>query len=104
VRIIQLETGRKAGKVEITGLMDTGEFNQLLGFLDDLHVFAAPLLTQPATTIKTGAKNSYAKYLLFPVKLRRAFKTEQYDFGKVTCGTLESRQKLYVIYQLPRKM
>jgi hypothetical protein len=50
--------------------------------------------------IRTGARHSYAKYLLFPVKLRRQFRTDEYGFDKSTCGVMTYRHKLYVTYSV----
>ena len=32
------------------------------------------------------------------------FKTEEYDFGKLLCGKLDYKDKLFVIYRVPRKI
>ncbi len=104
MRILRIENSKKPNGVEINALMGEAEFRQLLGYLDNLCVFATKTIIEPATAIKTGARHSYAKYLLFPVKLRREFKTHDFDFEKIVCGTVKYREKLYVIYEVPRKI
>ena len=83
--------------------MGTTEFKQLGGDLTGLVVFASSKVTEPATAIKTGARHSHVKYLLFPAKLRHQFKTEDYDFEKIACGTATYRDRLFVIYSVPRE-
>lgn len=103
MKIIHLENIKKIRGVEIRAIIGNAEFLQLLGNLENLCVFAISTISEPATSIKTGARHSYAKYLLFPVKLRRQFKTDDYDFEELTCGTVKYKDKLYVIYGVPRK-
>jgi hypothetical protein len=103
LRILNLEASKRPRGIEIKALLSDTEFGQLLSQLDNLCVFATQTITEPATAIKTGARHSYAKYLLFPVKLRRQFKTDDFDFEKVECGAVKYRDKLYVIYGVPRK-
>lgn len=68
----------------------------------DLFEREAPERPEPASVIHRGASHSYAKYLLFPVRLRRQLRTDEYDFEKLLCGALRHRDKLYVIYEIPR--
>lgn len=89
--------------VTIKAKMGTHEFEQLLGNLDNLCTFATKTINENATYIKTGSKHSYAKYLLFPVKLRRKYKANEYDYEQMQCGTIEYKQKLYVIYEVPKQ-
>ena len=98
-----MENSRKPNGIIVTALLGNAEYEQFLGNLDNLCVFARRTITERATATKTGARHSYAKYLLFPVKLRRKFKTEKFDFQKITCGKLIYKDKLYVIYEIPRK-
>src|SRR5437667_3309011 len=101
MKILALEENKKPHGVEVKALLGDTEFQQLLGHLDNLAVFATETIDEPATAILTGARHSAAKYLLFPVKLRRQFKTGGYDFGKLSCGVMKYRDMLYVIYGLP---
>lgn len=100
--ILNLEQSQEQNAIEIRARMHDQEFEQLLGNLDELCVFACKTIKEPASVVQTGARHSYAKYLLFPVKLRRQFKTDEYDFSKLLCGALRSKDKLYVIYEVPR--
>ena len=101
--IIKLQKSTKPRGIEVRALMSDVEFEHLLGHLDHLCVFATKTISEPATTIKTGARHSYARYLLFPVRLRRQFKTDEFDFERISCGTVKYREKLYVVYAVPRK-
>ena len=102
--IIKLQKSTKPPRgIEIRALLSDVEFEHLLGNLDRLCVFATKTINEPATTIKTGARHSYAKYLLFPVRLRRLFKLDDFDFNKIACGAVKYRDKVYIIYGLPRK-
>jgi hypothetical protein len=103
LRILYLQASKKPRGIEMRALLSDTEFGQLLSQLDNLCVFATQTITEPATAIKTGARHSYAKYLLLPVKLRRKFKTDEFDFERITAGAVKYRDKLYVIYGIPRK-
>jgi hypothetical protein len=103
VKILTLEENSKPHSVEVKALLGDTEFQQLLGRLDNLAVFATEAIDEPATAIKTGARHSFAKYLLFPVKLRRQFKTDGYDFSKLSCGVMKYRDTLFVIYGVQKK-
>ena len=98
-----LKQGEEDGHFAVSALLTQEEYAELQGRLDDLRVFAATLIDEPASTIKTGARHSYAKYLLFPVKLRRRWRTDQFDFEKLRCGVLNHEGTLYVIYAVPGK-
>lgn len=100
--ILHLEQSQQPNAVEVKARMEDSEFEQLLGNLDELRVFASKTIIEPASVIQTGARHSYAKYLLFPVKLRRQFRTDEYDFEKLRCGALKHREKLYIIYEVAR--
>lgn len=101
--ILHLEQSQKPGAVEVRAIMDDAEFEQLVGNLDNLCVFSTKTITETASAIQTGARHSYAKYLLFPVRLRRQFKTDDYNFEKIVCGAVKHGSKLYVIYEVPKK-
>ena len=103
-RILYIEDSKKPRGVEIKAIMGLPEFEQLVGSLENLCVFACKTITEPASVIKTGARHSWAKYILFPVKLRRKFETTDFDFENLTCGTVEYKDKLYVVYGMKRKV
>lgn len=104
MKISRLEAGKKPNSVEIKALMGASEFRQLLGYLDNLCVFETKTIVEHSSVIKTGARHNCAKYLLFPVKLRRKFKTDEFDFEKISCGKVEYKDSLFVIYKVPRKL
>ena len=101
MRILRVSATKEASELEIQGLLDQSEFRQLLGELQDLCIFSQGTIIEPASAIKTGARHSYAKYLLFPVKLRRQYKTDAFDFTRIRCGVLKYQERLYAIYDIP---
>ena len=103
LKILDLKNGTRKGGVEFNGILGAPEFRQLLGNLDNLCVFATQMITEPATITKTGAKHNYAKYFLFPSKLRKRYKGEEFDFQSLKCGTVEYKNKLFVVYGVERK-
>ena len=102
--ILHLERNTDPGFVEIRASMEDDEFEQLLGNLDELRVLAAKTITEPASVVQTGARHSYAKYLLFPVRVRRQFKRDGYDFDKLRCEAVKNRDKLYVSFEVGRRV
>jgi hypothetical protein len=100
---LDLKNSSKPNGVKIIGLMGSAEFKQLNGELNNLCVFATEAISEPTTIKKTGARHSYASYFLFPVKMRRQFKIEDYDFDKLRCGKVEYKDRLYVVYGVPKK-
>ncbi len=101
MQIWNITKSKEPGGFDVKGLLGGAEFKQLAGNLQDLCVFSRSTITKPTSAIKTGARHSYAKYLLFPSALRRQFKTEAYDYGRLRCGVLRSRDSVYVIYAVP---
>jgi len=90
-------------EIEIKATLAESEFDQLSSSLNNLCVFAIKAIKEETKCIKTGARHSHAKYLLFPKALRRKLNTSDFDFEKLTCGTVEFEDKLFVIFGLPRK-
>ncbi len=103
MKILHLTESEKPGFVEVRAIMDEAEFKQLLGNLVNLCIFAKETITEPASAIQTGARHQYAKYILLPVRLRRQFKTDEYDFDNIQCGALKRGDTLYVIYEVPKR-
>lgn len=101
VEILGLQADKARGII-IRALVRENEFEQLQGHLDALCVFATKLITTPTSIIKTGARHSCAKYLLFPAALRRRFKTNEYAFDAISCGVILFPEALYAIYAVPR--
>ena len=103
MKISNVNNERDPDNVEINASLTPAEFEQLAGELENLGVFAVKRLEEPASIIRTGAKHTYAKYVLFPSRLRKNYKTAQYDFDQVRCGTLEDEERLHIVYSVPRK-
>lgn len=101
--ILDIRRSKKPKGVEITALLGIAEHLQLLGHIDSLCVFSSKTISEPTTLTRTGARNNFAKYLLFPAKLRRLYSADEYDFEKLTCGILKYKDRLYVIYGVPMK-
>ncbi len=103
ISIIIIKLNNNGSKnIEIDAVLSKPEFSQLNGNLDYIRIFARDCIVEKATTIKTGARHQWAKYLLFPKALRRKFSTVEFDFNKVKCGAVEYKENLFVIYQLPK--
>ncbi len=103
MEILNLSSGKKPNKVEIKAIMEETEFKRLLGYLDHLCVFETETIVEHSSAIKTGAKHSFARYLLFPVKFRKQFKTNEFDFEKLTCIAIKFEDNLFVIHKVPPK-
>lgn len=103
LKILDLKNSRSPNGVEIKALMGSSEFKQLNGELNNLCVFATESISEPTTIKKTGARHSYASYFLFPVKMRRQFKTDEHDFENLRCGRIEYRDKSFIIFSIPQK-
>lgn len=103
MRIRKLEGSIKNDEIFINALLRETEFLQLKGHLKKLAVFSVENLNFSSKAIKTGARHSYARYLLLPVNLRRAFKTDKHDFNNIKCGALTFKDELFVVYSFKRK-
>ncbi|HJN25846.1 MAG TPA: hypothetical protein QGG18_09200 [Rhodospirillales bacterium] len=89
--------------LSITAVMEKCEFKQLGGDLENLRLFSLGTVNTQSSIVKTGARNSHAKYFLFPACLRRNLEASRFEMGRVTCGTFEQDGDLYVIYGVPAK-
>lgn len=89
--------------LDITAKMNQDEFIELHGCLNRLCVVNASAIKTPCSVIKTGARHSCAKYFLFPAPLRRRFKTDEFDYNEIRCGTMECDNVLLVVYRIPRR-
>lgn len=103
MRIIYLAKSQKPHGVEVKAIMSDVEFAHLEGRLENLCLFSTEAIKEPATATRTGAKHNAVKWLLFPATLRKKFKADDFDFEKVTCGTIKYRDKVYVIYAVSVK-
>jgi hypothetical protein len=52
---------------------------------------------------KTGARHSYAKWFLVPVKLRTQYKAEDFDYEGAQVGCVEYKDKVLFIYMVGKK-
>ncbi len=102
MKIVHIDNGAQATRVLITAFLGKPEFAQLNGHLENLCVFAPQLITDRATLTKTGARNSAAKYILFPKVLRPRFPIAEFDVGSLTCGTVKHGENLFVIYKVSK--
>ena len=79
------------------------EFRQLKGYTDKVCIFASQTIDMPVRITKTGARHSYAKWLLLPSKLRAMVDTAEYDFSNIKAGFVESMDCVFFIYRADRK-
>lgn len=104
MKILQLEESDEPNGVIVKAFLDKGEFRQLVGYLDNLVLFASNNINESSKAIKTGARHSYARYLLLPAKLRKSFKTDTHDFDNIRCGAIECKDSLFLIFSLNKIM
>lgn len=83
--------------------MKKEEFRNLLGIMDGLIIFASQNIDVPTKAIKTGARHSFARYLLLPISIRKLFKTETHDFDDIKVGMVEFEGDVYVVYRVMEK-
>jgi hypothetical protein len=103
MKISDLKKLAKGSEIRIRAVLGSGEFRQLNGFIDNLVVFSADMIKHKTNAIKTGARHSYARYLLLPVKIRKMFQTDTHDFDSLSCGAVEYKDKIYLVFCLERK-
>lgn len=103
MKIFNVRESQTPDTVEIEARMETHEFRQLAGELDHLKVFAAKTIAEDASVTKTGKKDQFATWLLFPKKFRWQYRTDKYDFRQVKCGVFTNRERLYIVYEVPAK-
>lgn len=89
--------------MKVHAFLSQTEFKQLAGHVENLCLFSSDTISEYASCIKTGARHSYAKYLLLPVVFRRQFQTLEYDFEMLKCGVLELTDCVFVIYKIPKQ-
>ena len=98
--IIGMEDRKDRDKVVVRAVMSTEEFGRLQGRLDNLVVFSPETINIPTSTIKTGARHSYARYLLLPVKVRRKLRGDSASLEGIKCGVITGTLERYVLYIL----
>lgn len=103
MKILGLSRPKKSEGLIIEGLMSHDEFRQLNGHLCKLLVLPSTRLDIDASYTKTGSRHNAAKYLLVPVKLRRQFTLDEYDFSDLKCGAVEGDGKVFLIYEVPKR-
>jgi len=88
----------------VKALLGSGEFRQLRGYLNNLVLFAMRTIDEPTKAIKTGARHSYARYFLLPIKIRKIFRTDTHNFENIKCGAVEYKDRLFVVFCMNKKM
>jgi hypothetical protein len=91
------------GYLKIEAMVSQLEFSQWAGEINAICSFSPDIISEPAKVNKTGARHSSASWLLFPVALRKRFKTNKYDFDAITCGAVDFQDHLFVVYKMPKK-
>jgi len=102
VRILELLC-KSDNKAVIKTLAGEPEFRHLRGFTDHICMFATQTIDQPSKITKTGARHSFAKWLLLPVKLRNKFESSEYDYGRIKAGYVEFQNSVYFIFRVDKK-
>lgn len=103
MKIMSLQNSDNTDGVLVRAHLHGQEFRQLNGYLENLVLFHTLSVDEPTRTIKTGARHSFARYLLLPVKLRKAFKAETHDLEDIRCGAVENGDRLFVVYSIRKK-
>jgi len=67
-------------------------------------MFAIQTITEPVKATKTGARHSFAKWLLLPKKLRSNYNADDYDYEKVKAGYVEFKDSVLFIYRVRKKL
>ena len=67
-------------------------------------MFATKTIDNPTKITKTGARHSFAKWLLLPVKLRNQFIAEEYDYSNVKAGFVQYKDCVFFIYKVGKKV
>lgn len=99
-----LEFSRNANSTIILKVLaGEPEFRHLNGHTDHICMFATQTIEEPSKTTKTGARHSFAKWLLLPVKLRNKFEKDEYDYAKIEAGYVEYQEGIFIIFRLNKK-
>lgn len=101
MKIVSVENGSNHHAIVIKAVLGTHEYQQLQGNITELCIFATAMIDTRAGFTKTGAKHSYAKFLLLPAALRRKLPVNTYDFANMTCGIVHYKDELFVVYRVP---
>jgi len=99
VKIVELSQNSN-NTIVLKSLAGEPEFRHLGGYTDQICMFAVQTIDQPAKITKTGARHSFAKWFLLPVKLRGRFETEEYDYSDVKAGFVEYKDFIFFIYRV----
>lgn len=103
MKILKLDAEAEKEGVIVKAFLTLTEFRSLSGDIENLVLFSEGVIKERTRAIKTGARHNHARYLLLPVCVRRAFKTETHDFEKIMCGAIEYRGSLFVVFRLVKK-
>ena len=103
VRILRLEHRDKKNGVILKVQLGDSEFRQLQGSLNNICLVALDMINEPVRVTKTGARHSYAKWFLVPVKMRVQYKAEDFDYENAQLGCVEYRDKVLFVYVVGKK-
>lgn len=104
MKILKLEQSKQPRAVEIRAILGDTEFEQLRGALDGLCAFSTTDVKEPSSIIKSGKRSQFAKYALIPISIRHDHKTDDYDFTQLKAGAVKYRDRLYIIFGVPKRM
>ena len=103
MKILELTQKNADNSIVLKVLVGEPEFRHLKGYTDQICMFATQTINCLTKITKTGARHSFAKWFLLPVKLRNQFVTEEYDYNNVKAGLVEYKDCIFFIYQVNKK-
>jgi len=104
VKILELNQKNADNSIVLKVLVGEPEFRHLKGYTDQICMFSTQTINEPVKITKTGAKHSFAKWLLLPVKLRNQFETGKYDYNNVKAGFIHYKDCVFFIYKVGKKV
>ena len=103
MRILRLENCDKESGVILRVQVGEPEFPQLQGCLSNICLVGLNTGKEPIKVTKTGAKRSYAKWFLVPVKMRVQYNTEEFDCENTQLGCVEYSDKVLFLYVVGKR-
>ena len=100
MRILEVVQPKTQNSIYLRALVGEPEFRHLKGNLDRICLFATDTIDQDVTVTKTGARHSFAKWLLLPARLRTDFNGKKFDYKAVKAGLVEYKDCVFFIYRV----
>ena len=103
MKILELNQNNSDNSVILKAKLGEPEFRHLTGFTDQICMFATQTINISTKITKTGARHSFAKWFLLPIKLRSQFTTDEYDYNNVKAGFVQYKDSVFFIYRVDKK-